>query len=115
MSNPAFEESYESIDAHECLKLVWFIRGAFDLFLIICFGYLVFLGFVSGRPEATVLILVITMLPISELYFIYGFYQRSENALIALHVYAGLSLLNFPIGTALSLYHYVKARDIKWS
>ena len=115
MSDVAFKEPYESIEAHESLKTLWFLRFIGDLLIV---GFTVYFIFEKNLIEnigKAIAALSIVVYLISEMYFIVQFYKKNENSIYILHIYSFISLLNFPVGFGFSVIHYLKSRHLKWS
>ena len=116
------QESYESIEAYNSLKIMWLIRGAADVLISLSlstFLYQIMFNTESGAigedaPILYVIVTIILLIHLAELYFIVQFFRRKKNSLVALHIFSALSLLNFPVGSALSTYHYIKASQMDW-
>ena len=113
---PYKQESYESIDAFEGLKILWMLRFVFDTLII----FLLCLGLYRDVSEGSynVLLIIVNgiliLIFVIEMWFIVQFYRKKKGSLIPLHIYSAISLLNFPIGTAFSIYHYIKCSKLDW-
>lgn len=115
MSKADFEESYQSIEAHESLKTLWFLRFTAD---VLCISALIYFFFekqlIHDFSKAAVVVGLVLYF-ISEMYFIVRFFRKDEGAVVALHIYSFISLSNFPVGFVFSIIHYAKSRHLKWS
>ena len=115
MSKIEFEESYQSIEAHESLKTLWFLRFSADVLFVLTLIYFLFEKKMFNDLSSATVVIGLVLFFISEMYFIVQFFRKCEDFLVALNIYSFISLFNFPVGFIFSVIHYTKSRNIKWS
>ena len=111
-----FNESFESIEAFEGLKIMWMLRAAADGFLIVMFAWTLYSTFGQDSLYGAFFVFYLVFIAVSmlEIYFIIRFFLKDPKSIVALHIFSALSLLNFPFGTGFSIYHFVRSRNLEW-
>lgn len=113
------EESRKAMDeesAIQTLNIIWGLKLALNIVLGCVFVYL--LGRAIGSatlPVAPAIAMALVFVILAtESAAIIAYYKKQPWSVYALHVFAAFSLLNFPIGTILSIVHFVNARKLRF-
>lgn len=107
-------ESRKTIEEASAIQTLNFIWGL-KLFVNIAVGvFVAWLAIFASGPEDTPweYVTLIWLFLLVESVFIVGYFKRRPWCLVPLHIFAGLSLINFPVGTVLAIIHFVNARKL---
>lgn len=108
----------EEVAAVTRLNVIWGIRLVIDVLIVLLF-IIVFAAAVSDPGDGLFLqgltaFIVVICIPLSEIFFIIAYYRRKPWCVIPLHIYAAISLLNIPVGTILSIIHYLNMHKVQF-
>lgn len=105
----------EESSAIENLKLVWGLRFFGDIMTLGFHAYAVFgLHLLQSFPY-TIALIVSVFFALLEMVCIIAFFRRRAWCVIPLHIFSAISLLNFPIGTGLSIVHFMNMHKIQFN
>ena len=99
--------------ARDRLVIVWGIRLVADGVALAWLSYVSFFGMMYQSPFGIAIFVFMASFLLGEIVAIGGFFQRKKWCLIPLHIYSGISLLNLPVGTILSIIHFLNAGKLE--
>ena len=104
----------EESEAVQRLNFVWGLRFTFDA--LICLSVLIGIALevVSGVYDDIGIYGLGLIFFGTEIVFIVGYFRRKSWCVIPLHIFAGISLLNIPVGTILSIIHYLNMHKVEF-
>ncbi len=97
------------------LNFIWGVRFVFDAIMLV-FGFfsLVFVGLVEQSYLVILGSIVLLIWPGAEMVAIVGYFKRKAWCVIPLHIFAAFSLINIPVGTILSILHYLNMSKVRF-
>ena len=105
----------EEAAAKQRLNFVWGLRLIGDLITFVGFLYLlVNIESIGAYAFSAPVILFVLAYLAGEIASIIGYFKNKRWSKWPLHIYAGLSLLNFPFGTILSVIHFLSAYKLQY-
>lgn len=105
----------EEANAIQRLNLVWGIRAIFDGMGCAFAVYIIYGYFMNQESPELLVVSIFTLVYLGlELVAIFAYFKRSKKCVIPLHIFAGLSLLNFPLGTILSVIHFFSLHKVRF-
>jgi len=104
----------EEASAINILNYVWGIRLFFDTAAIVTFVALFIGGFSLQAPDMITLFGIMVLFLLGEIISIIGYFRRKKWSKLALSIFSGFSLLNFPGGTVLSIIHYLNVGKLQF-
>lgn len=113
------EESRKAMEeesAIQTLNIIWGLKLLLNILLVVVFVYLIGRSIGSATlavAPAVAMTLVFIILAIESAAII-AYYRKKPWSIPALHAFAAFSLLNFPIGTILSVIHYLNVRKLRF-
>ena len=107
-------EEMERDSATSKVDLVWGLRFAFSA--LFCVGAIIIIydGIADGTYNGLGIGILMLLYFLAEIVSIIGYFRRKPRCVIPLHIFAGIAILNFPIGTILSSIHYVYIGKVKF-
>jgi len=110
------KQEMASIEAYEGLKVVWFLRFCFSILMVFIITYFVIITqFQTLATVEIVVAVVFISILLLEMYYITLFFKQRKKSLLPLTVFSVLWVANFPVGTALSCYHFYKVNKLNFN
>jgi len=104
----------EESSAVSRLNLIWGFRLIVDVIWIGFFIYTISIRKVTPLEAEAILYMVMIAVSLAEIYFIVGYFRRKRWCVVPLHIFSAISLINIPLGTVLSVLHFINMRKIQF-
>lgn len=105
----------DAVNARSKLNLVWGLRLVVDIILLGYFAFLIILEGVSTiQLEGLFFVGFIILYHLLEVFCIVGYFRSKHWSIVPLHIFAAISLINLPFGTALSITHFIYAGKLNF-
>ncbi|MBU2887356.1 hypothetical protein KO507_16440 [Gilvimarinus agarilyticus] len=109
----------EEASAVQVLNIIWGLKLGLNVVLTLFFISFCVLSFSHSNVKYTyplvIVLLFVQVFIAVESVAIVAYFKRKQWGLYVLHVYAAISLVNIPVGTVLSIMHFINAPKIKHS
>ncbi len=104
----------EESSALETLKMIWGFRFVIDIVYGVAMLYFLYIMYLMGEYSGMMVAGFLLLFCLAEMVAIVAFFRRKRWCVIPLHIFAGFSLLSFPIGTILSVIHYFNMHKVRF-
>jgi len=104
----------EESEAIQKLNMIWGVRLVTNVLLCALGAYMVIFSLDNPTSENFAAGAIIFIFFAIEIIPIIGYFRRKKWCVIPLHIFSALALFNFPIGTILSIMHFMNMGKIQF-